>query len=110
MLRHPFEGAFVMSKYFNYINLPQNSCLYYTCPWEVRKLKKYRVNFKFEKDNSTTAFIEAENENTLFDKIISNKEWFRFEDENTGIVHVVNMQLVNTFNIFEYKDPSISVL
>lgn len=62
--------------------------------------------FKYDKENSVSFFIDAEDKEYLYGTIIAHKEWFRHEDEK-GNLHVVNMQRVTSFNIQEYKPARV---
>ncbi|TDL92084.1 hypothetical protein E2R55_03185 [Vibrio vulnificus] len=70
-------------------------------------MQKFRVRFKFDNENSTSFIIDAESKEMLYGYIISNKEWYEHED-NKGVLNVINMKLVTSFSIVEYKPASIS--
>ena len=71
-------------------------------------MEKFRVVFKYDKENSTTIFIESVNKQSVFDEIISYKEWYTHQDDK-GVLRVINMQRVNEFYIQEYQ-PAIRTL
>ncbi|MED4693797.1 hypothetical protein [Peribacillus frigoritolerans] len=72
----------------------------------MKKMKEFRVKFRFDNENSTTFFIKSENKEMLYGNIISHKEWYEHEDNN-GVLNVVNMKLVTSISIVEYKPASI---
>ncbi|MDP1419246.1 hypothetical protein Q8G35_12575 [Peribacillus simplex] len=70
-------------------------------------MQKFRVRFKFDNENSTSFIIDAESKEMLYSFIVSNKDWYEHED-NKGVLNVINMNLVTSFSIVEYKQSSIS--
>lgn len=71
------------------------------------EMHKFRVRFKFDNENSTSFIIDAESKEMLHGDIISNKEWYEHED-NKGVLNVINMKLVTSISISEFKPASIS--
>ncbi|MEH7484969.1 hypothetical protein V7157_28640 [Neobacillus drentensis] len=71
-------------------------------------MKKYRVGFRFNKEDATSFIMNSDNAETMYGYILSHKEWLKHVDEK-GNLHVVNMKNVNYFYIQEYKPANVSV-
>ncbi|MFP3717968.1 hypothetical protein C9414_06015 [Bacillus sp. Nf3] len=66
-------------------------------------MKKFRVIFNFDKENSKTLLIKSASIEDISEEIInSSNRWFTHIDEK-GVGTVIQLGNVNSFNVIEYK-------
>ncbi|MCY7430505.1 hypothetical protein MCZ49_02065 [Bacillus safensis] len=65
-------------------------------------MKKFRVIFNFDKENSKTLLIKAASIEEISDEITNSDRWFTHIDEK-GVGTFIQLENVNSFNVIEYK-------
>lgn len=65
-------------------------------------MKKFRVVFNFDKENSKTILIEAASIEDISEKISNSNGWFpHIDDRGSGTY--IQLKNVNSFNVSEHK-------
>ncbi|WP_144462604.1 hypothetical protein [Bacillus pumilus] len=65
-------------------------------------MKKFRVVFNFDKENTKTVLIEAASIEEISGKISNSEGWFPHIDDS-GLGTYIQLKNVNSFNVSEYK-------